>query len=338
MEQKREEMLTVKEWAKRAGLKLHDYDGFKDIYEKLSGNKSGDFYSDVSVRFRDAGELLCTRTGFEVGILGCTLEFPKISQYEKMAEIIPGFVERDINSRIFGICAQLERDEMNSDEIRNAVEILKELIELKAIARRKSIELNGEDKTADISEVDMSRFSGKEMKIISKHKGTVEELEEKLYSEIADRLEKLLENKKIKIKKIPIEQINISTRLLYETGRKKSGKSLEEEYMYLEIPGQQKEELNVPYTVIGGDGMREGVVFDIETENGRIKGTMSKPQHEETKTTEEQKEELEDDTEKSLQTIDAQVSTEQRENLFTRIKEYTKRIFRKSKDNNHEER
>ena len=46
----------------------------------------------------------------------------------------------------------------------------------------------------------------------------------------------------------------------------------------------------------------------------------------------------EEDTEKALQTIDNQVSAEQRKSLFIRIKEFARRIFNKTKDNNHKER
>ena len=65
MEIKSKEMKTVQEWSKISGLKLYDYDGFIEIYLKLSGKKSDNFYDEQMIRSRYAGDLLCTRRGFE---------------------------------------------------------------------------------------------------------------------------------------------------------------------------------------------------------------------------------------------------------------------------------
>ena len=334
MNEKKEEMLTVKQWAERAGIKLIDFSGFNSIYERLSGNESIDFYSYVSARFRDAGNLLCTRRGFEAGLRDCTIGLPEFSQYEKVADVIPNYIETDISLRISFICGQLERGKVTPNELRETIEQLLEFIKIKAIARSKSIGLNNEDKTTNISKIDISRFSKQQKKMITKHKGTVEELEEKLYSEIVNKIEKALEEETIKMKNIPLEQIDIYRGLLYGSGRRnyEDNKSMEEEYMYLDIPGQEKEEFEVPYRIIDGNGIREGVAFDMKTEDGRIHGTMR------TNTKKVTKEISEESAEKSLQKIDDQVSAEQRKSLFARIKEFTRRLFGKSKDNNHEER
>lgn len=64
-----ETRMTVKEWAEKAGLKLYNYDGFMDIYSRLSENSSNDFETRMAERFRDAGELVCTRKAFESRII-----------------------------------------------------------------------------------------------------------------------------------------------------------------------------------------------------------------------------------------------------------------------------
>lgn len=118
MERDTEVKMTVKEWAEKSGLKLYNYDGFKGIYSKLSGNDAGILYEDLAIRFRDAGDLICTRRAFESRLMSCTIQLPEMSQYEEMADVIPEFVEGHINLLISARIGQLKYYSLEGDDLR----------------------------------------------------------------------------------------------------------------------------------------------------------------------------------------------------------------------------
>ena len=210
MEKGVEIILTVKEWAERAGLELYNYDGFTKIYSKLSGDDHDDFGTTQLKRFRDAGDLLCTRKAFESRLMECTMQLPNASQYEKMSDVIPGFVESNVNLKISVIMGQLRHSMIKGDRVREVLEELLNLIKQKEALKKKSIEMDGTTEEAAISDLNTTWFNADEMKIIQEHEGTVESLEAKLSDEVIENLEQMLQRKSIILSELPIDFVQSS--------------------------------------------------------------------------------------------------------------------------------
>ena len=331
--------MTVKEWAEKAGLELLNYDGFTDIYSKLSGNSSGNFYTNISRRVRDAGQLICTRKAFESRVMGCTIQFPQVSQYDKMADVIPEFVERLINTNIVILIDELRDIDYQEDGAREHIEDLLSCMKQKLNIREKSIKANGTAEEIEISELDEKEFDKLKMSIIKQYKGTVENMEAKLSEKIIKRLEETLRKKNPRLSDVQLEEIKTVVTILNRTARQKTNPKIEEEFMYVDIPNQYKEPFVQTYNVIEGNGIRPGVAFDLATEDGRVKGTMPTTPEIDAKIRQATGQEgvsisnisSAQDTDKSLQIIDSEVSVEDRRSLKTRIKEFVKKIADKIK-------
>lgn len=342
----KEEMLTVREWAKKAGLKLYNYDGFTKIYSRLSGEAYDNFFTSVTTRFRDAGDLLCTRSGFESRLSECTMQFPEKSEYEKMAEVIPDFVEsqinRDIITYVWVFSGKMPMPE--GVDTRTHLENLLDILKCKANVREKSIEINdARDKENEISSVDTTHYSPAEKKIIEEHNGTVESLEVKLLDEVSKSIEGILQGKVIHLSDIPIDKLRVLAFISDKTARKreysKTDEELIEEFMYINVPGQKKEDLVKPYNIIGSDGIASGVVIDYENESGKVQAVLpTTPEiNEKIQNNIDRKDtgvELSDDeTSQALQVIDEKVTPEERKSLITRIKEFAKKFLDKLRGN-----
>lgn len=209
MKKDKEEMLTVKEWANRAGLKLYDYDGFIDIYEQLSGNSSSDFATNTMTRFRDAGDLVCTRQAFEERLFECTMTLPQKSEYLQMAEVIPNFVESNICITIASISGFLRHKMYKSEtELKETLKELLDLLKLQAAVKEKNIQNNSITEEVNISDLKTDYLSPEEVDIIKGYQGTIESLEVKLSDESIQSIEALLEKESIDLSEIPLPQIN----------------------------------------------------------------------------------------------------------------------------------
>lgn len=321
-----ENMLTVKEWAKKAGLHLYNYDGFVKMYERISNKTEYDFETYIANRMRNAGELLCTRRAFQAGLSGCTINFPAMSQYEEMSDVIPDFVETSINISMVNISRSISYSK--DIDLRANIEQLLELLRLKSIVREKSIKINGVTDKVNISDLDENALSPKSMEFIKKYNGTVEDLEINLINEIISDLEHTLGQKRLKLSKVADEKIHLLASLLYVSARNKCREPSENEYMYVEIPGMPKEPFMQTYTIIEKDSKRTGVAFDIQTEDGRVRGSMP--------TTPEMDKKIKakmgihtDETSKSLEIIDSQVKSEERRGFMERLEELVKNIINK---------
>ena len=342
------EMFTVKEWAEKSGLKLYNFDGFTEIYEKLAQVQSNDFFTNIENRFRNAGNLLCTRKAFEAYAMDCTMEFPQISQYESMSEVIPGFIEREINSRIRIYLNFITESKRTPEELRSDIEQLLNLVKLKVKVKEKDIKLSGRNKEINISELDETKFGILDMSIIKKYEGTVESLEESLSEEIIKSLEEILQKKTIKLSKLPIDKIKTLTSVYYYTDRSLDDGPIEEEFMYVDMPILEKEPFIQPFNIIGADGIKSGVTFNIETDRGSIKGSMpttpevdykirKKNNFEENKIiniSENSDKSTIEATLDSLQVIDKEVTPEERVGFITRLKDFTKKLIDRLKGNN----
>ena len=332
MDKDNEVIMTVKEWAESSGLKLFDYDGFMEIYSKLSRDDSIDFESQIVSRFRNAGDLLCTRKAFISCLSGCTIQVPQTSQYEEMAKVIPEFVESNINMNIAFSVGQLKHYDLKRDELKTALEKMLNLLKYKANVREKCIEINKGAGETDISQLDETRFSSEDIEIIKSHEGTAESLEAKLSDEVIQSLEDLIQNRNPKQSRVPLQKIQLLSTILYSTARQRTSEKLEEEFMYLNNPLQKKEPFIKTYNIVSEEEIRPGVAFDIDTENGKVKGAMRTTPGIDAKI----KKAIEslDETSKSLEVIDSEVSVEQRVSLKTRIREFAKKILDKIKRKN----
>lgn len=330
MENKTQEMMTVREWAEKAGLILYNYDGFRDIYLKLSGKKSEDFLSYTTVRFRDAGDLICTRRAFESRLMGCSMEIPKIDQYEQMADIIPDFIEKEISYRISFITGELRNLSLNKEDLKAEVEELLTLIKLKIKVKEKSIKVNGitkETQTSDLEGMDLSKG---QIEAIKGYPGTVESVEEMLSQEIIQSLENALDDGKVKKSKIPLAKIKAFNSILYSTERYKEGTGeTEEEFMYLNVPGQIKSPFIKPYNIIGEDGIKSEVAFEGNGIKGTIRTTPTIDKKIRDKIGDKGITLTVTETDEAIQKIDNMVTAEERKGLMARMKAFIGKVFKR---------
>ena len=312
-------IMKVKEWAEKSGLKLYNYDGFTDIYNKLSKNAEVDLISSIKRRFSDAGELGCSRKAFVAGIFECTIGFPRIEDYEKMSDFIPEFVEYDIANNLRGICKILGNIKSNN-EYRNVAVRLSQLVKIKAMARKKSIEVNkkdGVESKREISFIDDSKFSRKQKRIFNNYKAkTVEGLEEQLFDEIIKEVDSSLKKKKVKISDITLEKVNILDTIYLEAARNEESPN-EIIYINLDNKNREKEPFYLQYNLIGKDEITKNQVFDLQTEKGKVLGANPIKQKE---------------INKSLKIIDGSVKEEERKGYFSKLKGFVERIKDKGKE------
>lgn len=279
MEINTKEMKTVKEWAKIAGLKLYNYDGFTRIYETLSGNKSDGFVDSQIIRSRDAGDLLCTRRGFESGLSSCTMEIPQISSLEKISDVLPDYVESHINFQMSAIYGYLKHINGGDSGQREEIKKLLELMKLKNIVKEKSIKINGITKKNQINKLKKEEFNQKQYKMIKRfdilklYKGTVEDLESYLSNIIIQNLEKVLKKRNSRLNDNILDKIKILLGIFYSTARKETDKDIEEEFIYIKFP-RKEENFEQSYNIIDGKGMREGKLFKYRFENTTVKGAI----------------------------------------------------------------
>lgn len=340
----------VKEWAEKAGLKLLNYDGFVRIYEKMVGESDNDFSSHIENRMRNAGEILCTRRAFQVGLNGCTMYFPTIDAYESMLEVIPDFVEDNVT-----ISISIDGRFNQKQDPRSKVENLLKAMKIKLKAREKRLELATIPESIDFEKIEGRILKPKEIKEIKQYGDDVGSAEIKLMHQIINDLENILRQKKIKPSKIPNKKLEFLTGLYFETSKIRNVDPKEEEYMFINIPGLPKEPFVQPYRIIGLEGITTGVTFDIHTDKGRVRGAMRTTPEMDAKIRESQEpqEEYEDFVgleeggqalalpeevariNKSLEIIDEGVPKESRMELMERLENFVRKIrdfFRKDGD------
>lgn len=291
MEINLKEMKTVKEWAKLAGLKLYNYDGFVEIYLKLSAKKSDDLYAHQMIRSRYAGDLLCTRRGFESRLYECTMDIPEISSFEKMSDILPDFVESQINLNISALYGYFKKLEIGDIHQRENIEKLLKLIKLKTVVREKSIKINYITEKNNISILRKEDYSESQYKLIKifntfkMNKGTIEDLELYLTNKIIKNLEVILKGNNTKITDDLLDKIYILSSILYNAARRENSKDIMEEFMHIDFP-HDEEDFVQPYNIIDSNGIREGKLFRYKVGNTVVKGSipiLSNPNDEETK-------------------------------------------------------
>lgn len=274
------EMKTIKEWAKIAGLTLYNYDGFVEIYLTLSGKKSDDLYDYQVIRSRDCGDLLCTIRGFRSGLAGCTMEVPQISSFEKIADILPDYIESEINLRISSMYGYLKHIKPEDMQQREKIEELLKLMKLKTIVKDKSIKINGITKKNTIEKLKKEEFSQtqyaliKRFKLLKINKRTVEDLEEYLLNRIILNLEVILKKTNAKLTDDLLDKIYILIKILYNTARREEdSKDIIEEFMYINFP-RNEENFEQSYNIIDGTGVKESKLFRYKFGNTTVKGTM----------------------------------------------------------------
>lgn len=266
-------MLAVREWAKKAGLRLHNYDGFLEIYEKLSGAKTDTFITHSEARFRDAGNLVCSREAFETHLLDCTMDIPSLDELEKIASTLPHFAEREFNTLLS--MSTREISEFKDDKIK-LLESLKNTLKLlaqKLSARSKANDIYG---AYEISIESINDESTKQ-KIDSLFHGRVrilEKAENILSYEIATEIERLINNPDMPVKESLLDKIDCLTSLFYKSARSRNVYSLSDEFMLVTSPLQKKDDLIVPYSMLSGEEAQSGVLFDMESKDVHLHGNI----------------------------------------------------------------
>lgn len=256
-----DEMLTVKQWAEKVGLKLNDYSGFLEMYKRLAQSQDKDWFSKVENRFTNAGDILCTRRAFADGITLCTMIPPKVEQWEAMLEFIPEFIESLISGGIY----YLVNFKMSKLTLREKAENLLRLVRLKIKAREKIKELNGPLEDIRVEEI------GKIAEKIEKYGETVDAAEFSLLGDIADELELLLQKKRIREFQLPNKKIKLAVELNSAVKEKRKICPSPDEYMYIEIPGQPKKPFIQTYSFLTPGETRTGVALNIP---GSLSGTL----------------------------------------------------------------
>lgn len=285
MTQVKEEFKTIKEWCKITGLKLYNYDGYVDIYLELTGqqNSATSFYETQTIRNRDAGNLLCTRRGFESGLRGCTIRIPEISDYEQLSDYLPNFIESEINIRLSLRYGQLKTSSLNEDINKDYIKDLLKLIKLKVIAREKNIKINNSTEQKSISKLQLNDLTSKEKLLLAKYNlltkfnGTIEDFEIYLTNKIIESLEKTLTKTTMKIANTTLIEIKLLTSILYQTARWESKRDVKEEFIYLDLL-DQKDTFEQTYNIIDDSGIESGTIFRYQMGNTSIGGVVPSQQ------------------------------------------------------------
>lgn len=338
MDKDTKEMMTVREWAEKAGLKLHNYDGFLDIYSILSGKNSGEFHEHIVSRFRDAGELVCTRKAFIAGIYGCTIYFPDLENSDEMADVIPEFLEPYITWGLVDFTRQLRDSKPKGEQLKSELEKLLELIKNKIAVREKSIKLNCNLEEVEISELNKDYFNRSEMATIKKYNGTVEGLETQLLDEIMQGLEESIQEKRPRMPKTTLNKISMVNKILGYTARQKENPEIDKEFLYMDNSEQDKEPFIMPFNIIDDERIQPMVSVEIEQEGVRMVGEMpSTPEINDyiKRATESNENERTDsilsieEADSAMEVIDNQVAPEERRSFLTKIKDFAKNILDK---------
>ena len=267
------EMLTVKEWAKKSGLTLDDYDGFLDVYEKLSGAKTDTILEHSEARFRDAGELVCSREAFETHVSGCSMKLPNMEEMDFISDVIPHFVEHYLNLKLAAFIGSVRHGMIAQEDIKKEFAAVLDAIAKKLGASVKSM------KMYKLEEVNIALIPDDELKrevdrVLSNRAQTVEEAEKMLSRDIAELIESARKEENITIPKTLINRLQLLTSLFYHSARSRKVYGLSNDFMLVSSPINKKEDLIVPYNIIDGEKIEPGVVFDIDGDEAHVQGTM----------------------------------------------------------------
>lgn len=273
------EMKTVKEWASFLSpyMQLHNYDGFVKMYKKLSGSNDEDFLEEQDFRFSNAGNLLCTRRGFVSGLWSCTITVPKLADYEKISDILPNYIESEINMRLALKEGELKRGTKKLTS--KMIEEFLELLRLKTIAREKNIKQSGSTEEKLLSKIDKSKFSKQSRTLISMFnltkffKGTAEELEMYILNKITKYLKENSNKEYLDVDNNFLNNLNLLREIYYATIRYRSDIPIEEEFMYVDVL-DKKEPFQQEYTIYDGESKVKttGYIYR-NNQNGSIEST-----------------------------------------------------------------
>ena len=270
---KDKEMHTIKEWAKITGLKLINYDGYMDIYHKLSQVDIGDFYNNTVSRFSDAGDLLCTRDGFESGLLGCTMKVLTIEELPRIAEFIPRYAEFYIDLKL---CDDTVLDKKISTQER--VDTLKQILymlEVKKSIRQRGIDRYGEEQVP-LEQIDNKKANYNKLKLLFNKIKTVEDLELYLSDSITKEINNMLGSHDFNRLDKMFKDLRLLTKLHINSHRGKTDFNIEEQFIYVDSPYKKREDFELKYDMYGGDCEKtSGVVF-YDSENN-VSGAIMMP-------------------------------------------------------------
>ena len=274
------EMLTVKEWAEKSGLKLYNYDGFLDIYNQLSPKDGSSFVDYTTIRFKAAGDLVCSRESFETHLSNCTMNIPRTEELEKISEVLPYFVEQFVNLRLGSTVGFSRHNMIKPEDVEKELKGVLDLLAQKLSARAKSIALNPSE-TSSISSIKDDELKTKVTKMFHSKADTVEKAELLLSQNIAKEIERIFRKHNIKMTKTLIDELSLLTDLFYESARVKREFEQSNHFMLVTTDKVKQDDVVVPYHMIDGEGMHPGVVFDVNTDEAHISGAV--PISEETK-------------------------------------------------------
>lgn len=219
------EMHTVKEWAGLTGLKLYEYEGFVEMYFKLSE-------TDTSHKFRDAGDITCSKEAFQSCLCMCTMEHPRMDKLVELADILPIYAESEINNRIpYGEFAYPPK---NKDIIVSDLKRTLELLKCKLAIRDKVMSKDSEE--ASLEKVNNNRISYNKIDAYFNKVKTVEQLETLLIKEITDDINKMLENGKLNRLHSLYNKCCSLSHISYYSKRMGENRSYEEEFMFVDTP------------------------------------------------------------------------------------------------------
>lgn len=271
------EMHTIKEWAEITGIKLKNYDGYMNIYEKLSQADTRDFYKNTASRFRDAGDLLCTIDGFESGLLGCTMIFPTAEELTRIADFMPKYAELNIDIML-NPAIQSMFEEMSAQERIDTLKQILHKLEIKKSIRQKSIDRYGEEQVP-LEQIDNKSVKYNKLMVFFKGIKTVEELELYLFDSITKEINNMLNSHNFNKRNKVFKNLKLLFELSINAHRrntKKSKKNIEEQFIYVDSPYKKEEDFELEFNMYGGSSKKSsGVVFHDSKSN--ISGTIMMP-------------------------------------------------------------
>lgn len=259
-------LLTVKDWAKLSKLKLLDYTGFIDVYQKLSYDDLGKIHDYAKVRFESAGDLICTRQAFENYIFNCAIVIPGLEELKQMVLVIPDFVESEIRTSIASIIGSLKHLELSDEERKKEIIRLEGLLKLYIVAREKSIELNGIKESQPLEGI-------KEFQEYKNYE-TVEILENEILTRLITNTSYMTSFNDYREDAIPYDDLKLLTDLARHSKRMQAMDNAREQFIYLSTISKQPQTFSKKYNLISSDGIQSNVVFKSDSLTSTVGGVL----------------------------------------------------------------
>ena len=160
-------LLPIKEWNKLSGLKLHNYDGFNNIYSGLFE----DHNYDINIE-----DILTTRLGFERGLLECTIDVPTPQDLVRVADLLPEYAENTLLNSFYTNEVQFN-NRLKSTPYEDIINDIKERVRCYKLVREKCIKYYDNTKTP----IDSSNVNY--IVVPASCKSIIDSLSKKLYIE-----------------------------------------------------------------------------------------------------------------------------------------------------------